>query len=99
MEPKGVELGHVSGPALQATVDLLAFTVFGDPTKDALFKSVDAALAGVLADVARSELFEGKANQSMTVHTHGRLPARRVLVVGGGPRAEFGTPAIRDIVA
>ena len=99
MESRGVEIGHVSGPALQASVDLLAFTSFGDPTKDALFKSVDAALGGVLADVARSESFEGKTGQSISVHTHGRLPARRVLVIGAGPRGEFATPAIRDIAA
>jgi leucyl aminopeptidase len=99
MESRGVEIDHVSGPALQATVDLLAFTSFGDPTKDALFKSVDAALGGVLADVARSELFEGKAGQSISVHTHGRIPARRVLVIGAGPRGELTNPAIRDIAA
>src|SRR5262249_19339248 len=99
MEPTGAEIGHVTGPALQASVDLLAFTSFGDPTKDALFKSVDAALGGVLADIARAEFFEGKINQSMTVHTHGRLPARRVLVVGAGPRGEFANPALRDIAA
>jgi leucyl aminopeptidase len=99
METRGVEIGHVAGPALQASVDLLAFTVFGDPTKDPLFKSVDAALGGVLTDIARSESFEGKAGQSLTVHTHGRLPMRRVVVIGGGPRGEFANPAMRDLVA
>jgi leucyl aminopeptidase len=99
MDSKGVDLGLVSGPALQASADLLAFTVFGDPTKDALFKSVDSALGGVLADVARSESFEGKSNQSITVHTHGRLTARRVLVLGAGPRGEFANPSIRDLAA
>ena len=99
MESRGVALGYVSGPALQASVDLLAFTSFGDPTKDALFKSVDAALGGVLADVARSESFEGKTGQSISVHTHGRIPARRVLVIGAGARGEFGSPAVRDIAA
>src|SRR5689334_19842634 len=99
MEPRGAEIGHVTGPALQAAVDLLAFTSFGDPTKDALFKSVDAALGGVLADIARAESFEGKVNQTLTVHTHGRLPARRVVVLGAGPRGEFANPAIRDLTA
>ncbi len=99
MESRGAEIGHVSGPALQASVDLLAFTSFGDPTKDPMFKSVDAALGGVLADIARSESFEGKTAQSLTVHTHGRLPARRVLVLGGGARGEFANPAIRDLAA
>ena len=99
MEAKGLELGHVSGPALQASVDLLAFTSFGDPTKDALFKSVDAALGGVLTEIARSESFEGKSGQSISVHSHGRITARRVVVVGAGARGEFASPSIRDLAA
>jgi len=100
MDAKGViQVTHLSAPALQAAVDLLAFTVFGDVTKDGVFKAVDAALGGVLADVARSESFEAKSGQSITVHTHGRLPAKRVMVVGGGTRGEFTNPAIRDVAA
>ena len=57
------------------------------------------ALGGVLADVAEAESFEGKTGQSITVHTHGRIPARRVLVVGAGPRGEFANPNIRDLAA
>ncbi|MBA3395560.1 MAG: leucyl aminopeptidase [Deltaproteobacteria bacterium] len=73
--------------------------MFGDPTRDAVFKAVDQALDGVLTDVCRSENFEAKTGQSLTVHTHGRLPARRVLIVGGGSRAEFTNPNIRDVAA
>ena len=90
---------HVPGPLLQASVDLVAFVTYGDPTKDSIFKSADQALGGVLADVAKSESFEGKVGQSITVHTHGRIPARRVVVVGGGARGEFTNPAVRDIAA
>ncbi len=100
MEPKtGISITHIQGPALTVTADLLAFTVFGDPSKDATFKAVDAALSGVLADVAKSESFDGKSNQSIVVHTHGRIAARRVLVLGGGVRSEFGNPTIRDVAA
>lgn len=94
-----IKVTHLHGPALQAPVDLVAFVSFGDPTKDAVFKSADQALGGVLADVARSESFEGKSGQSIIVHTHGRIPARRVLVVGGGPRSEFANPNVRDLAA
>jgi leucyl aminopeptidase len=94
-----IKLTHLHGPALQAPVDLVAFVSFGDPTKDAIFKLADQALGGVLADVARSESFEGKTGQSITVHTHGRIPARRVMVVGGGPRNEFANPSVRDLAA
>src|SRR5690349_19507458 len=95
----GISITQLQGPALTATVDLLAFTVFGDPSKDATFKAVDGALGGVLADVAKSESFEGKSSQAMVVHTHGRIPAKRVLVLGAGARGEFSNPVVRDVVA
>ena len=94
-----IELLLLAGSALQAPVDLLAFVAFGDPTKDAVFKSVDAALGGVLADSARTEAFDGKVGQTLSIHSHGRIPARRVLVVGGGARSEFSNPSVRDIAA
>jgi leucyl aminopeptidase len=95
----GIELTSLQGAPLEARVDLFAFTTFGDPSKDSIFKSVDSALGGVLAEVAKSELFDGKTGQSIVVHTHGRIPAKRVLVVGGGTRSEFTNPHIRDVVA
>ena len=94
-----IELTLLPGAALQATVDLLAFVTFGDPAKDAGFKAVDGALGGVLADVAKAESFDGKAGQAISVHTHGRIPARRVLVIGGGAKSEFRAPNIRDATA
>jgi leucyl aminopeptidase len=94
-----IEMTQVTGPALEASVDLLAFTTFGDPAKDTVFKAIDSALGGVLADVARSESFEGKAGQAMSVHTHGRIKAKRVVVVGGGPRSEIKNPSLRDVAA
>ncbi|HEX3651911.1 MAG TPA: leucyl aminopeptidase [Rhizomicrobium sp.] len=95
----GIELTLLQGGPQEAHADLLAFTTFGDPSKDSFFKSVDSALSGVLSDVAKSESFEGKTGQSIVVHTHGRLPAKRILVVGAGGKSEFANPHIRDIAA
>ena len=64
-----------------------------------MFKGADQALGGVLADVARSESFDGKANQTITVHTHGRMPARRIVVVGAGARSELTNASMRDVAA
>src|SRR5689334_2428127 len=100
MDPNGgIELTLLQGAPREAHVDLFSFTTFGDPSKDSIFKSVDSALGGVLAEVAKSELFEGKTGQSIVVHTHGRIPAKRVLVVGAGAKNEFTNPHIRDIAA
>lgn len=95
----GIELTLLQGAPLQARVDLFAFTTFGDPSKDSIFKSVDTALGGVLADVAKTESFDGKPGQAVLVHTHGRIAAKRVLVVGSGAKSEFLNPHIRDITA
>src|ERR1043165_8173231 len=95
----GIEVTLLQGAPQEAHVDLFAFTTFGDPSKDSFFKSIDSALNGVLSDVATSESFEGKPGQSIVIHTHGRLPAKRILVVGAGTRSEFANPHIRDIAA
>jgi leucyl aminopeptidase len=95
----GIELTLLHGAPLEAQVDLFAFTTFGDPSKDSIFKSVDSALGGVLADVVKSESFDGKTGQSIVVHTHGRIPAKRILIVGGGAKSEFANPHIRDVAA
>src|SRR5215475_8794384 len=102
MDPKGgIALSLFTGPAVEAAVDVLAFTVFGEPTKDSIFKSVDAAVGGALADIARSESFEGKSGQSISLYTNGngKLAAKRLVVVGAGPRGDFTNPHIRDIAA
>ncbi len=107
-----IGISQLAGPALAAAVDLLAITIFpvaaisgasvapgSELAKDQTFRAIDAALGGMLGEIAREEGFEGKVGQSLTMHTHGRIPARRVLVIGGGARGDFGNPSLRDIVA
>jgi leucyl aminopeptidase len=95
----GYEVTLLTGPALQSQVDILALTTFGDPTKDAVFKSADQALGGHLAEVAKHESFDGKTGQVLTLYTHGKLPAKRVVVVGAGGRSDFSIPNLRDVTA
>src|SRR4051812_40279109 len=94
-----VTVSWLSGPALQVQVDILALTAFGDPSKDVVFKSIDQALGGALAEVAKAESFEGKTGQLLSLHAHGKLAAKRIVVVGGGPRNDFSNPHVRDVTA
>jgi leucyl aminopeptidase len=94
-----IEVTLLTAPALQAQVDLLAFTTFGDPTKDAVFKSADQALGGHLAEVAKHESFEGKTGQVLSLYTHGKIAAKRVVVVGAGARTDFTNASLRDLAA
>ncbi|HEY4238449.1 MAG TPA: leucyl aminopeptidase [Kofleriaceae bacterium] len=89
----------------EAQVDLLGVTAFagalgtGGAGIDPTFKLLDAALGGHLLDAARAESFDGKVGQTVVLHTHGRIPAKRVVIVGAGPKAEFQPAQLRDVVA
>ncbi len=95
----GLEITLTTGAAWQLGVDVVAFVTFGEPAKDAVFKSADQALGGALTEVARSESFEGKPGQAIVLYTQQKIPAKRVVVIGAGPRGEFANPNIRDITA
>src|SRR4051812_24907035 len=100
MDAKGaLSVTQTSGPAVQAQADVLAFAVLGDPAKDAVFNSVDQALGGALLDFAKTESFEGKAGQTLVLYSAGKIPAKRVVVVGGGAKNDFANPSIRDVTA
>jgi leucyl aminopeptidase len=58
----------------------------GDGRPPAEIAAVDRALDGLLSKVSASEKFEGKPGQLSYVHTGGKIPADRVLLVGLGPR-------------
>ena len=94
-----MEFRQLTGAALSTDADVLAFVTFGDPSKDALLREIDKALGGHLSESATAESFTGKPLQSLTVHTHGKISARRVIVIGGGAKSEFSIPSLRDVTA
>jgi leucyl aminopeptidase len=63
--------------------DLLVLLV-RDDGHDARVDAVDARLDGLLARVAKDEDFSGKEGQVLSLHTHGKLPAHRVALIGLG---------------
>lgn len=60
---------------------------------------VDDALGGLLADTARDEGFTGAAGQSFLLHSHGRIAARRVALVGVGDPAKLTVDGCRKLAA
>lgn len=94
-----MDLQQIVGQPLAARVDVLAFSTFGDPDRDAMFKAVDLALGGLLKECAAGEGFTGKPLQMLSVHTGGKLPAKRIVVVGTGAKSEFATSNLRDVTA
>ncbi len=56
---------------------------------------VDAALGGLLSEVAAAEGFTGAAGQVLSLHTHGKLAAGRVVLIGVGPADKAGPDSFR----
>ena len=61
--------------------------------------AVDKALDGLIGEVIQKEQFKGKLGSLLSIHTHGKIPARRVLVAGLGPKEEFSIDSIRTVMA
>lgn len=58
--------------------------------------AIDKALAGGLKELLRSGEFEGKANELVLIHTHGRTPVKRVLLAGLGKRKDLRLDTFRQ---
>ncbi len=85
----------VADPTTHRT-DVLALGVFGAPGRlEGTAAKVDQALSGHLARVLHEERFTGEVGKVIVLHTHGRLPAARVAVVGLGDRATFSLDRLR----
>ena len=75
----------------EARADVLVLGRYADDRRpSAEFAAVDRALDGLLTRALASEKFEGKPGQLSYLHTAGKLPAERVVVVGVGPRRREG---------
>ncbi|HEY1101564.1 MAG TPA: leucyl aminopeptidase, partial [Myxococcota bacterium] len=61
----------------------------------AALQAVDTALAGVLADAIAAEGFTGANGQTLSLHTHGKLAAARVLLIGLGSVDKVGPDTVR----
>src|SRR5690349_8765802 len=60
---------------------------------------VDGALGGLLIDTAVKEGFTGAAGQSFSFHTHGRVAASRILLVGMGAADKLTVDGFRKLAA
>ncbi|MGI5865245.1 MAG: leucyl aminopeptidase [Myxococcales bacterium] len=94
------KLSLLAGDIAKQRCDLLLLPVFESDIKDAknplkALVAVDQALGGLLTATAKEEDFTGKAEQSLTLHTHDKIPAHRVLLVGLGTRQKFDPEVLR----
>ena len=80
---------------LQHATEALVIGCFEDD-RDDLFAALDAALEGCPGRLAASREFTGKPNTSRLLHTLGKLPAQRVLLVGLGKRDQLNDERLRQ---
>jgi leucyl aminopeptidase len=91
----------VSGEPLASTAtDAVVVGVYADDKKlREPAARVNEASGRALAEVLEAEKFQGKAGSVTHLHSNGRLPARRVVVVGLGKRAETTPETVRRAAA
>jgi leucyl aminopeptidase len=90
----------VSGVAADIGADALIVGVFAGAIadSDALLALEDALGGGLLSHLKVSE-FDGKLEQQVDLPTFGRVKARRLLIVGLGPKAEVDAARVRAALA
>jgi leucyl aminopeptidase len=77
---------------------VLAVPVFeGNWDSEPMVKAVDAALGGLLVQSAKDEGFKGKSDQAFSFHTHGKIRARKVCLLGAGKRERAHLGGVRDL--
>ena len=59
--------------------------------------AVDGALGGAIGSLIRRREMSGKLGELTAIHTFGRLPVARVLVVGLGKKEKFDLEAVRAV--
>jgi len=87
-------------PLAAVAADAIVVGVYADDKKlREPAAGVDRAAGGAVRDVLDAEKFQGKVGHVTHLHTNGRLPARRVVVVGLGKRAETTAEVVRRAAA
>jgi leucyl aminopeptidase len=80
-----IRIDLTADPIGQIKTDLLVVPVYeGDPARDGNVQLLDKALGGVVSQVIKEEAFTGKASTNVSLHTHGRVSAARIQILGLG---------------
>jgi leucyl aminopeptidase len=83
-----------------AEVDLLAVLLAEeDLAGDTLLNDLDEALSGALRTAIKDDEFTGKRDATLSVMAYGKVPARKVLLIGLGPAAKVTSVELRAAAA
>src|SRR5215470_12381539 len=94
------ELAQPRSTLAELSSDLLAIAVYKEIFKESEnFKLIDAKLDGLVGRIAEEERFQGKPQQTLLFHTHGKIAAPRLLLVGLGTKGETSVADLRHAAA
>jgi leucyl aminopeptidase len=97
MKENPMELLIETGALAQAATDALVVTAYEDANElPATTAAVDTALGGAVRDLLDSGDFKGKRNETALLRPVGKIPAKRVLVVGLGKQADLTLDRARE---
>ncbi|MXY59892.1 MAG: leucyl aminopeptidase, partial [Chloroflexi bacterium] len=86
------------GDITQSDADAIVVNLFeGVTTPGGGTGAVDGALDGAISALIADKEITGKQGETATIHTFGKLPARRVVIAGLGKRERFNTDVVRSV--
>ncbi len=95
-----MKLSSVTRPLVEAEGDVLVVGHYAEEKRlHPDLAVLDKALNGMVTAVLKAEKFEGKPSQTSHFYTAGRIPAKRVLVVGLGKRSDLDIEGVRRAAA
>ena len=95
-----MDISARKGDLIQQPCDVLVVGAFlGVKELAGASGAVNEALTGDLAKFMKEDAFKAKLGATFVMRTNGKIPAKRVLVVGLGKKEEFDLEAIRQAAA
>ncbi|MBI2304874.1 MAG: leucyl aminopeptidase [Chloroflexi bacterium] len=95
-----MEIRILRGDIAQVATDGAVVNLFEGVTQPGgATGAADAALGGAISQLIASGEIKGKLNEVTIIHSLGRIPPRRMLVVGLGKREEFTLDRVRQVSA
>ena len=95
-----MDIRVTAGDITRAATDAIVVNLFeGVRQPGGATGAVDRALGGMISDLIADGELTGKKGETALVHTMGKLPAKRVLIVGLGVARDFSTDVVRDVTA
>ena len=93
-----IKLTAVAGDITTSDADAIVVNLFdGVTSPSGATGAVDRALDGAISALIADKEIKGKQSQISMIHTLGKLPTKRVIVLGLGRREKFSVNVVRDV--